>query len=283
MNKKQFAALWLGVIIEVVILIYPPWVRQAGPSGTFRYARTWMCLWHGAQSEMPPAGPPPPPIDPELEKKLGWSPEQKKSWAEFMAGPPPEPVPVSDLVEHSRVIDVPVLCVETIVVAMAFAALIFSLKDRSRTTGGIVSPMDLHEFVAKTLIGIVEGVVDAQRQLAPLGAHVVPDLAGARVAGDANGIFDRGGRLTRMVKFDVALTSQTKKGKGGDVTVYFASVGGGAFGRSSTSHEAVNKIQFEIPVAFPMQVETQAIAQRPAQAGAPADVGAPPLPGDQGR
>jgi len=219
MNKRQLVALWVGVIAEIAILLFPPWVCQAGPSGTLRYERTWMWLWQGDQS-------------------------------------------VSE--GCSRIIDIPILCIESIVVALAFAVIIFSIKDPSRITGGgVVGLMDLQEFVTKTLVGIVAGVVDAQHRLAPLHAQIVPDLAGARVDGGMEFVRDRGGRPVRIVKFDVAVASQTKKGTQGGITVPSAYIGGGILGRSSIAHEAMNRIQFDVPVAFPMQVETEAVA-RPA-------------------
>jgi len=48
-------------------------------------------------------------------------------------------------------------------------------------------------------------------------------------------------------------TSQIEKDKEGRIGVLFASVGGGGLFRRSTSHETVNRLQFEVPVAFPLR------------------------------
>src|SRR5262245_51389910 len=107
--------------------------------------------------------------------------------------------------------------------------------------------MKLQEFVKESLLAIVQGVVEAQREL--------PELIGPEVdkpEDAANPMFETTtGHLAQMVKFDVAVTTEdsTSGDAGGQIKILALSVG--AKGLISNAERTVSRIQFEVPVILP--------------------------------
>lgn len=108
--------------------------------------------------------------------------------------------------------------------------------------------MNLREFVKDTLEEIVRGVQDAQSS--EVGENISP---AARSAGSNIGVYvARKGNIAFTVNFDVAVTvSESADAEGGGkVTVLAANVGGKL--TSNTSEKTVTRLQFGVPVTFPV-------------------------------
>lgn len=111
--------------------------------------------------------------------------------------------------------------------------------------------MDLQEFIKQTLVQIVKGTAEAQTEIAQIGGVVNPlglsfapsQMQGRRYTGDHN--------ITQDVTFDVAITASEGSGTKGGIGVVVGAVALGSQGRSDKAVEAVNRIQFTVPVLLP--------------------------------
>ena len=106
--------------------------------------------------------------------------------------------------------------------------------------------MDLKEFVATTLVQIIEGVADAQKVAEEMGAVINP-----RARATASSVTTGQGQAIHLVEFDVALTSiegRTTSG-GGGITVAFVRAGGEK--ETSATEASVSRVKFSVPVALP--------------------------------
>jgi hypothetical protein len=111
--------------------------------------------------------------------------------------------------------------------------------------------VELKDFVKNTLVQIVDGVLEAEKELSQKGATVNP----------IGGYFDQaqlGGRtwsfkdgITESVEFDVALTNSEKEGTAAGIGVLLGSINLGAKGSSEDTVTSVTRIKFSIPVLLP--------------------------------
>jgi hypothetical protein len=113
--------------------------------------------------------------------------------------------------------------------------------------------MDLKDFVATTLKDLVEGIVEAQKQVEVHGAHINPGNLMRNVSDvGENSIWDnRDNNYARVVSFDVALTIEEGTSTNGKVGVAIGVFKLGAGGSSDNRQLAVNKVQFSVPILFP--------------------------------
>jgi len=111
--------------------------------------------------------------------------------------------------------------------------------------------MDLKTFISETIIGIIEGVADAQQRVAE-------DFDTAAVA-----LLDRPGEQARWrnpdfksVAFDVAITSAQEESKEtgakGGLKVYVISASVDGKDAASTKLSSVSRVRFEVPVHLPV-------------------------------
>lgn len=123
--------------------------------------------------------------------------------------------------------------------------------------------MDLKDFVAETLVQIVEGVADAQKRIHALGvgAAVNPHAVADNVAGKT-------GRAS-AIQFDVAVTvtdeSASRTGAGASVgflSVISAKMDAKAEASDSVRNEAVSRVQFSVNVAQPADLTTYSTSYR---------------------
>lgn len=95
------------------------------------------------------------------------------------------------------------------------------------------------EFVAHTLLQIIEGVSDAQERV-PSGATINPRPTDGK----------RSERSVHNVAFDVAVTvsegSEARAGAG----LMIPAIGLGAHARKSEENTAINRIRFDVPISF---------------------------------
>jgi hypothetical protein len=113
--------------------------------------------------------------------------------------------------------------------------------------------MDLTTFVAETVSEIAEGVAEAQKRCAALGARVNPRVDGKLpeanvwVDDDSN---DRG-TPAQLVQFDVALTAMEGSGTKGGFGVVVAAFTAGASGQTQGERSASSRIKFFVPLVLP--------------------------------
>lgn len=116
--------------------------------------------------------------------------------------------------------------------------------------------MDLKNFVAETLVQIVEGVADAQKRIEALGV-------GAAV--NAQYVHPGSRRIAtpRPVEFDVAVTvtdeTASKAGVGasaGFLSVVSARVDGKSETSDTVRNEAVSRIQFSVNISQPADLSS---------------------------
>ena len=119
--------------------------------------------------------------------------------------------------------------------------------------------MQLDDFVKATLVQIVRGVHDAQDAVRDLGGIVNPaTLAASPTSGsyfatvnDMHHVF--------LVDFDVAVEVSESTGTNAEAglsVATFAKLGVG--GKSAASNSTSNRIAFKVPLALPIDKESQA-------------------------
>jgi len=112
--------------------------------------------------------------------------------------------------------------------------------------------MNLKEFISETLEQIISGVSDAQTNL-PGDGEVNPHIWMAQ-RGDAAKhkiLESNSGKWIHLVKFDVAVTVAEGSDTKGGIGLFVGPVTLGSSGGSKLENSSVNRIQFEIPVAYP--------------------------------
>ncbi len=108
--------------------------------------------------------------------------------------------------------------------------------------------MELKNFIKETITQIVDGVVEAQIEIAKYGAEINPKAVRFKEAGQFN-YYDSG--KPHMVEFDVGLTTITKAGSVEGVGVFLGSISLGKRSDEGNEHTAVSRIRFSLPVVLP--------------------------------
>jgi hypothetical protein len=110
--------------------------------------------------------------------------------------------------------------------------------------------MELKEFVAETLVQIVDSIVATHSNIKDKGACVNP----ARLSSSSDdyilGTEDRL-RLVSTIDFEVSLTETEGKEAGARIGVFFGSAGAAGKAKYETGSNAVNKVKFSIPILLP--------------------------------
>lgn len=110
--------------------------------------------------------------------------------------------------------------------------------------------MDLREFVAETLIQIVQGVSDAQVEQERLGANINPRILGSPEHFAKLGFLETGDSPAQVVQFDVALTVKDATGTKGGIGVVSGIFNLGSSGQSQTENLAVSRVKFSVPLTL---------------------------------
>lgn len=112
--------------------------------------------------------------------------------------------------------------------------------------------MNLKEFVSATLQQLMDGVHDAQENVAGDG-EVNPNIwMHQRKDAAARGILESdSGKWIHMVQFDVAVTVAESAGVKGGAGLVVGPVVLGSKGESAAETSSVSRIKFEVPVAYP--------------------------------
>jgi hypothetical protein len=124
--------------------------------------------------------------------------------------------------------------------------------------------MDLKDFIKETLIEIASALSEADKELTSIDAVVNPKnviVAG----GDGHSIYgylakDSENRDQRrpvhIVEFDVSVTATDKTGTKGGIGVMVAGIGLGSQGQSEAANSVYSRLQFKVPIAFPVGKKT---------------------------
>lgn len=114
--------------------------------------------------------------------------------------------------------------------------------------------MDLKDFVSKSLLSIAEGVADAQAKAGELGAQINPGGLTRNIANvEDNSIWDRKtNNYARTVKFDVAVTAEDGTATSAKIGVLSGVLNLGAGGASENKNAVVSRLQFSVPILFPV-------------------------------
>lgn len=112
--------------------------------------------------------------------------------------------------------------------------------------------MELKEFISQTLEQIISGVKDAQSNL-PGDGEVNPKIwmAQREDAAKHRILESNSGKWIHLVKFDVAVTVAEGSGTKGGIGLIVGPVTLGSAGESKSENSSINRIQFEVPIAYP--------------------------------
>jgi|LQAB01.1.fsa_nt_gi hypothetical protein len=106
--------------------------------------------------------------------------------------------------------------------------------------------MELKEFVSDSLVGIIDGIIDAQRRTTESGAVISSDE------------FDGKGNVetkSHKVYFDIAVSLMEMSDKKGFFSISVLSINAGKQKDTVSSAENVSRIRFDIDVIFPHPVQ----------------------------
>ncbi len=113
--------------------------------------------------------------------------------------------------------------------------------------------MELHEFIAATLIQIVDGVERASLSIRPSGASVNPTGIeidnGIAYCSTSELTYER--ESVQMVEFDIALTATEGSEQGAHIGVFLGPFGAGVKGKTQNENIAMNRIKFTVPLKLP--------------------------------
>lgn len=115
--------------------------------------------------------------------------------------------------------------------------------------------MNLDEYVKQTLVQIVKGINDANKELIPNGAFVPSEDVEPWDKENTGGLqaYDEEDEphLIRNVDFDIAIAVGNEKSKGGKAGLEVVSIQLGRHMESKATSSLVNRIKFSIPLALP--------------------------------
>lgn len=113
--------------------------------------------------------------------------------------------------------------------------------------------MKLEDFVAETIIQIINGINKTHDNAKKNGATVNPRLEAIK------DILPNGQRIIEprppihSIEFDVAVTTMEEKGAKGGFGVFVGPMGIGSQGKSELINTSMSRIKFSVPVIFPTQ------------------------------
>ncbi len=110
--------------------------------------------------------------------------------------------------------------------------------------------MELQNFITETLTQIVNGVIDAQKELKDTGCLINPyvhDKEHTYTTNDGRGI----NRAVQKVKMNVVLSVSENKEKNSKIGV-FKVIEAGVGKESATQNSQMTTLEFEIPIALPV-------------------------------
>lgn len=119
--------------------------------------------------------------------------------------------------------------------------------------------MDLKDFVKETIVQIIQGIEEANKELVGSDAFINPQYVwisdNPQVYGETSKRSSEhdnpDSRFIQKIEFDVAVVAETgKKGSAG-AKISIASIGFGSDGKTESTKRSESRISFSIPVVFP--------------------------------
>lgn len=120
--------------------------------------------------------------------------------------------------------------------------------------------MELHEFIASTLVQIARGIEKASEELKDSKALVNPRNVATQgtkekdehIYGYLN-VHKKFYKVVQKIEFDVAVTAEKGKETKGGIGIHVGSIGVGSQGRSESNSSTVSRIRFSVPMVLPME------------------------------
>jgi len=112
--------------------------------------------------------------------------------------------------------------------------------------------MQLREFISETIVQIINGIVDSQKQVDSLGAKVNPAmlLNTSRSIGLA-GEYSNTKRNVYPIEFDIAVGEAKGDGVKAGIGILSVVLSAGAQSEIKSSQSNESRIKFIVPVVFP--------------------------------
>lgn len=104
--------------------------------------------------------------------------------------------------------------------------------------------MELKEFIKESIKNIMEGVSEAQEEIAR-------GKVASRFPTQFLGWYESGLSNRQLIDFEVSVNAVEKEGSEAKLNVVAAVIGGGVKGDSSSASSHTAKLQFKVPVEFP--------------------------------
>jgi hypothetical protein len=115
--------------------------------------------------------------------------------------------------------------------------------------------MELRDFVAQTLVQVVEGVAAAQQATAKMKATVSPDGIGYASANPQGLVAIHHAtsevRVPDLIEFDVAVTTTEAEQVSGGGGIFVGAIALGSKAEAESGSQAVNRIRFTVPLLLP--------------------------------
>ena len=108
--------------------------------------------------------------------------------------------------------------------------------------------MELHDFIAATLVQIARGIENAAGQLRDSKAIVNP-----RAVSGTEQTRETSGKGVERIDFDVAVTAEKGRQTMGGFGIQVGSIGSGSQGTNEASSSSVSRIKFSVPMVLPME------------------------------
>lgn len=128
--------------------------------------------------------------------------------------------------------------------------------------------MDLKDFVKNSITSIVDGIAEAQREVAAKGARLNP--ADRSMQSDSRPTLEvdpatRAYAHVDHLQFDVAVTTGETTGTegGAGIRVWGVEMGGKMEG--ATNDQRVSRLQFRVPIVYPCHLDNKAQQDREAK------------------
>jgi hypothetical protein len=116
--------------------------------------------------------------------------------------------------------------------------------------------LNLEEFIAQSLIQIVNGVAESQKRVAELGGKINPTGYVIQPSGQLNWHKEGYGtdsEIGQVVEFDVAVVAGENKDIQGGMGVFVAGVTIGYKAEKANENSSVSRVKFSVPLFLPQQ------------------------------